>query len=196
MFDHIAGHGCFHFKPGDEPRLALLQRRLGGIRGLRVLEPGCGSGPLTEWLARWVEPGGHVEAFDPSAGMLAQAAANLRGVTNVRLSRRRCEEADWPPASFDIVLCFRVFPHFDDVEAVLARFHRWLAPEGRLLIVHWEGRQALNALHAHHGPVDQDVFPQRSYLESALRRRRFKIERWIEDENEIYVEATRQDTSA
>jgi demethylmenaquinone methyltransferase/2-methoxy-6-polyprenyl-1,4-benzoquinol methylase len=196
MFNHVAGHGAFRFKPADRDKLSLLKARLGPISGHRVLEPGCGSGPLTEWLARWVAPGGVVEAFDPSAGMLENAARNLRGLHGVILTEGRCEQLEWPEKSFDLVLCFRVLPHFDDVDAVLRRFARWLVPGGRLLIVHWEGRAALNALHAHHGPVEEDVFPQRSYLEPTLQRRGFAIRGWIENDEEIFIEAELGSTPA
>jgi demethylmenaquinone methyltransferase/2-methoxy-6-polyprenyl-1,4-benzoquinol methylase len=191
FFDHAAGGGSLRFNPGDEVKLETLCRRLGDLRGRRVLEPGCGAGALTPWLARWTGPDGQVEAFDPSAKMLAHAAINLRGIANVRLSRTRCEDAEWPAGAFDLVVCFRVFPHFDDVDTVLARFHRWLAAGGRLVIAHWDGRASLNSLHARHGPLEQDVFPRRSDLEPALRRHGFRPVAWIEDASEIYVEAAK-----
>jgi ubiquinone/menaquinone biosynthesis C-methylase UbiE len=66
----------------------------------------------------------------------------------VRLTRVRSKAAVFSEGASDCVICFRVFPHFDDIDAVLARFARWLRPGGRLHIVHWEGRAVLAA---HHG---------------------------------------------
>lgn len=192
LFAHVAGHGAFRFRDEDAPKLERLRERLGPLGGARILEPGCGSGPLTTHLARWSSPGGLVEAFDPSETMLGHAQLNLRGVSGVRLTRGRCEDLEWPAGAFDRIVCFRVLPHFDDLDAVLRRFARWLCPGGRLVIAHWEGREALNAIHAAHGGVEQEVFPQRSYLEPALHRRGLAVRAWIDDPEEIHIEAELQ----
>jgi ubiquinone/menaquinone biosynthesis C-methylase UbiE len=179
------------FVPGDEPKLARLRERLGDLRGLHVLEPGCGAGPLTECLARWVEPGGNVEAFDSSAEMLARCRQAVAGRKNVRLTQVRCEEAEFSDEAFDRVICFRVLPHFDELDAVLARFARWLRPGGRLHIVHWEGRAELAAIHGGCAPVASDVLPTPAELAAALQRHGFNTEVSIDDEREVYFEAVR-----
>jgi demethylmenaquinone methyltransferase/2-methoxy-6-polyprenyl-1,4-benzoquinol methylase len=189
LFEHVADHGAFRFTERERGKLELLRTRLGPLAGLRILEPGCGTGPLTEWLYKWSDPGGVIEAFDPNRQMLAKAAEYLRGLPRCRLSCGRCEDIEWAEHSFDLIVCFRVFPHFDDVDEVLNRFRRWLATGGRLLVVHWEGRDALDALHAHHEPVEGDIFPPRKYLEAALSRKGFSISTWIDDSEEIFIDA-------
>ena len=190
FFDRLVQAGeTLRFKPDDEPKLARLRARLGDLRGLRVLEPGCGAGPLTEWLSRWVEPGGRVEAFDPSGEMLALCRQAVAKRKNVHLTQVRCEEAVFPDAAFDRVVCFRVFPHFEDIDAVLARFARWLRPGGRLHLVHWEGRAALAAIHGPHDAIAVDVLPPPAELAAALNRHGFAIAGCIDDDQEIYVEA-------
>jgi ubiquinone/menaquinone biosynthesis C-methylase UbiE len=192
FFDHFARHGdAMRFAPGDAPRLALLQARLGDLRGAHVLEPGCGAGHLTERLAEWVAPGGRVEALDPSAEMLAQCRRTVAARPGVRLAQARCEEAEFPDGAFDRVICFRVLPHFDDLEAVLARFARWLRPGGRLHIVHWEGRAALAAIHGGCAPLARDVLPPPAELAGALARHGFTLATAIDNEQEIYLEAVR-----
>jgi len=133
-----------------------------------------------------------VEAFDPSAAMLALARRALRGRRNTRLRGVRCETARFVPRSFDRVICFRVLPHFERIEPVLARFARWLRPGGRLHIVHWDGRERLAARHAACGAVAGDVVPPAAELRAALRRHRFAVRRWIDDDDEIYIEALRE----
>jgi ubiquinone/menaquinone biosynthesis C-methylase UbiE len=192
FFDQFAKHGdAMRFLPGDESRLARLRERLGDLRGALVIEPGCGAGSLTEWLARWVGPDGSVEACDPSGEMLARCRQTVAGRTNVRLTQVRCEEAVFSEGAFDRVVCFRVFPHFDDMDAVLARFARWLRPGGRLHIVHWEGRAALAAIHGGCAPVVGDVLPPTAELAAALQRHGFTLAVFVDEEQEIYLEAVR-----
>jgi ubiquinone/menaquinone biosynthesis C-methylase UbiE len=192
FFNQVAKDGeAMRFRPGDKPKLARLRARLGALRGLRVLEPGCGAGPLTEWLSRWVEPGGRVEAFDPSGEMLALCRRAVAKRKNVHLTQARCEEAVFPDGGFDRVVCFRVLPHFEDIEAVLARFARWLRPDGRLHIVHWEGSAALAAVHGGCAPLAADVLPPAAELAAALKRHGFMIVACVDDEQEIYLEAVR-----
>ena len=192
FFDLFAKQGdAMRFGPGDETKLARLRERLGDLRGARVIEPGCGAGPLTEWLALWVEPGGSVEAFDASGEMLGRCLPAVAGRKNVRLTQVRCEDAVFPAGAFDRVICFRVFPHFDEVDAVLARFARWLRPGGRLHIVHWEGRAALAAIHGGCASLAQDVLPPSAELAAALARHGFSLITAIDDAHEIYLEAVR-----
>jgi len=180
---------AMRFTPEDAPRLELLRQRLGDLRGQRVVEPGCGAGPLTERLAEWVGAGGCVMAFDPSAGMLDLCRKAIAGKANVQLAQVRCEEASLPERAWDRVICFRVFPHFDDVDAVLARFSRWLKPAGRLHIVHWDGRAALASIHGGCAPLAEDVLPPPEELAAALARHGFAIAAAIDNAEEIYLEA-------
>jgi ubiquinone/menaquinone biosynthesis C-methylase UbiE len=193
FFDRLARDGgALLFTPADEPKLEHLRLRLGHLRGLRVLEPGCGAGTLTERLAGWVEPGGSVDAFDPSGEMIARCRHAVANRSNVRVRRAFCEEAVFPDGAFDRIVCFRVFPHFHDVDAVLGRFARWLRPAGQLHIVHWASRAALATVHGAHSAVIADTLPSSADLTLALAQHGFTVTSLFDDAAEFYLEARRR----
>jgi SAM-dependent methyltransferase len=110
-------------------RPAVL-RLAGDVAGRRILDAGCGSGPLTEALRAG---GASVTGFDVSAAM-------------VDLARRRLgEEADlhvvdlaaplpFDDAAFDDVVASLVLHYLEDWSGPLAELRRVLKPGGRLIV--------------------------------------------------------------
>ena len=73
-FDRCAADGVMSaFTPEEEPKIERLLAMWNLKPGDRVVEPGCGSGRLTEHLARAVGNNGHVLAVDISRGMIDKA---------------------------------------------------------------------------------------------------------------------------
>jgi ubiquinone/menaquinone biosynthesis C-methylase UbiE len=137
-------------------RLHALRPRLALAPGLNLLEVGCGTGQITGWLLAQVQPGS-VVAVDFSESMLAQAGR--RGVETTFLLHDICA-GPLPHGPFDVAFCFHVFPHFRDPQVALRHLAQALVPEGRLLVVHLSGRDALNAFHAGlDAPVREDRLP-------------------------------------
>jgi len=100
-----------------------------------VLDLGTGTGSVARGLAR---RGCEVTGLDPSAPLLAQAAEldRVAGV-QVKQVRARAENADFPPASFDVISAGQCWHWFDRARtAALSR--NWLRPGGRLLIAHFD----------------------------------------------------------
>jgi ubiquinone/menaquinone biosynthesis C-methylase UbiE len=82
--------------------LAAL-RLLGGFRGKRVLELGCGDGRLTVPLA---SEAASVLAFDPDPGEVEKARVSLPRSLRERVSYRVAsgQEIDLEPRSFELAL--------------------------------------------------------------------------------------------
>ena len=82
-------------------------RALGGWRGARVLEIGCGDGRLTARLARL---GAVVEAIDQDAASIRQARRQRAAVLPARLAKNvryrvgDGQHLDYPDESFDRVV--------------------------------------------------------------------------------------------
>ena len=147
FFDECARNSVFEsFAPGDEEKLAALLKRWDIGPGMRIVEPGCGAGRVTERLADAVGPGGLVYAFDLSEEMIRRARARkLPG--SVRFACGSVEAIPTEDALFDIAVCFSVFPHFSDPPAALDELHRVLKPGGQLWINHFRNRASLNEMH-------------------------------------------------
>lgn len=104
-------------------------------KGNLALDLGTGTGSVARGLAK---RGCEVTAVDHSAPLLAQAAEldKTEGV-KVRQVRARVENADFAPASFDLVAAGQCWHWFE--RARMARLCRtWLRPGGRLLIAHFD----------------------------------------------------------
>ncbi len=191
FFDHVAANGDpLLFTDADRRKMQDLKTRLGDLTGKRVLEPGCGTGPLTEYLSEWVGPKGHVLAFDASGGMVEVARRKLGHLKNVEIVHATAETVTLQPASWDVVLLFRVFPHFDDKPAVLRRMRGWIAPGGRLVIANLEGSARLNELHAGFSEaVRHDYMPSAHEVAGLFRDCGFGMISLIDTGEEFYAEA-------
>ena len=161
------------FRPEHEPRLGRLRTMLGDLRGKRILEPGCGAGPLTARLADWTGPEGRVLALDACPGMVAQCRRAVAPHPHVQPVRGRVEDVQLEPAAWDLILCFRLFPHLADADLFLRRCRTWLAPGGELVIANLEGSSVLNELHAAKPGVHGDRMPAGAEL-----RRRLLADAW------------------
>ncbi|MEU3528084.1 class I SAM-dependent methyltransferase [Streptomyces sp. NPDC038707] len=99
------------------------------VAGRRILDAGCGSGPLSAALR---DRGAVVTGIDSSAGMLALARRRLGDDAALRLADLR-EPLPFDDGAFDDVLASLVLHYLEDWGPTLAEFRRVLAPGGRLI---------------------------------------------------------------
>ena len=107
------------YGPGSQ---ALL-RQAGLVQGMRVVEIGCGSGNMTQWLAAQVGPSGSVVALDISEAQVEQARrlAEVTGASNVTFKVADVYVPGLPQGSFDLAHCRLVLMHLTrPVEALRA----------------------------------------------------------------------------
>jgi 2-polyprenyl-3-methyl-5-hydroxy-6-metoxy-1,4-benzoquinol methylase len=192
FFAELAGReDPLAFKPEHAPRLERLRRRLGDLRGKRVFEPGCGAGPLTLRLAEWVGATGQVLALDACPGMVSRCTEAVRGQTHVRTIHDKAEEAQLDAGAWDLILCFRLFPHLNDAAGFLCRCSTWLAPGGELVIANLEGSAELNALHARRTGVHHDTMPTGDELRRQLQAAGWQVAETIDEPGDFFLRARR-----
>jgi ubiquinone/menaquinone biosynthesis C-methylase UbiE len=119
---------------------AALMAAAGLRAGERVLDVGCGCGPMALTAARAVAPDGDVVGLDLSAPMLevARRRAASAGVANVTFEQADVQVHPIGDGSFDVAISRFGTMFFADAVAAFANIRRALRPGGRLCIVTWQ----------------------------------------------------------
>jgi SAM-dependent methyltransferase len=130
----VSGDAYDLFMGRYSQELAPVFADFAGIEpGLTALDVGCGSGVLTEELARRLDPE-HVAAVDPSPLVEACAArvpgADVRGGA--------AEELPFPEASFDAALAQLVIHFLDDPVVGVGEMRRVVRPGGLVAACSWD----------------------------------------------------------
>jgi demethylmenaquinone methyltransferase/2-methoxy-6-polyprenyl-1,4-benzoquinol methylase len=148
------------YGPDEMVRLERLFQHTGPLRGLKILEPGCGTGRLTEILSDLAGDKGSVVALDISPGMIDVARRRIATRRNVEIHLCAVEELPLEENRYDLILCHQVFPHFEDKRQVLSILARTLNPDGRLIVIHFINFDEINDLHRKAGTaVASDITP-------------------------------------
>jgi ubiquinone/menaquinone biosynthesis C-methylase UbiE len=122
MYDRVSD---LQFEGGQR-----LVERLGLEEGARVLDVGCGTGRLAQWIAERVAAKGAVAGIDPLEERIR--IARSRGGA-VRFEVGQAEDLhSFEDASFDAVCMSSVFHWISDKAKALAEVGRVLRPGGRL----------------------------------------------------------------
>jgi len=101
----------------------------GDVSGRRILDAGCGSGPL---FAALRDRGAIVTGFDKSAGMLEQARRRLGDDADLQLADLS-NPLPFPDGTFDDVIASLVLHYLEDWSPALAELRRVLKPGGRVI---------------------------------------------------------------
>ena len=141
----------------------------GIMAGQKILDVGAGTGILIPFLLRAVGSTGHITAVDFAEKMVKKCQAKFGHLPNVEVAVQDVEKLDFAKDSFDVVVCFGVFPHIENKKEALRQIIRVLKPAGKLIIAH-----ALSSaeIEAHHNKtssvVTHDVLPNKAAMKSLL----------------------------
>ncbi len=100
---------------------SVVERDLGDLRGLRVLELGCGTGRQTLAMAR---RGAQITAIDQSSGMLEKAIAKSKEFSIDYQAHDLDTQLPYAPETFDRVVSFLVLEHIVKLEPFFAQCAR------------------------------------------------------------------------
>lgn len=157
-----------HYERGRVPYASALVRRVAEVTGLgskhRVLDLGCGPGPLARGLAPLV---GEVVAIDPSPEMLAEARMLAGAAANIRFLAGSSYDLEPVLGPFRVAVMGRSFHWMDRVDTV-QRLDQMIEPAGAVALFYdtapaipanaW--RKVWNDIRGHYepdtGPHDHD----------------------------------------
>ncbi len=175
-------------KMSDDPVLYQYLVRFGVAQGDSVLDVGAGTGRLTTHLANLVGSQGQVVALDIAERMLSEAKWSMQHHHIVFVCSDICT-LTLKNDCFNKVLCFSVFPHILDPQSALQEICRVLKPGGKLLILHTQSSQRLNAFHASlNGIVNRDVLPPIHQMEHLASQAGFHSQSLSESDDLYWAE--------
>ena len=170
-----------------ETKLELLDWFFPPVAGERILDVGCGSGVFA---SRMAELGAKVTAVDSNKKVVDYGTEHFaRDGLEFRLGM--LDELEMADDSYDAAVCLEVVEHVfaEQVERLLADFHRILRPGGRLLMttpnyrgvwpfVEWASDFFGGRYRAHHtlGEGRHINFYHRARLREELTRAGFEVE--------------------
>ncbi len=165
--------------------------------GHRIVEPGCGTGRLTEILADFVGTDGLVMALDISPKMVEACRRRLGARRNVKIQCAAVEEFPFPKEAFDMVICHNVFPHFDDKTTVLNILSFALKPDGKFMVFHFLNSSGINEHHRKaHPSLVNDLMPDASEMETLFQLAGFKVDFLLDDDQGYFLSATMNKSQA
>jgi SAM-dependent methyltransferase len=112
------------------PEWVALRALLADVRGLRVVDLGCGFG----WFCRWAREHGatSVLGVDVSERMLARAKAETHDPA-ISYIRADMEHLELPAGSFDLAYSSLALHYLENLAGLIATVRAALAPGGRLI---------------------------------------------------------------
>ena len=169
----------------DISRLKIMIARLDISKGEAVLDVGTGTGVFVPFLLEKIGPEGKLVCLDFAGEMLKICKAKgFQG--NIIFLCADIMENGLPDESFDNVVCYSVFPHFEDKPGALREIYRLLKKGGRLFICHTSGRQAINEVHRGLPEVCDHLIPEKEDMLLMLSGAGFK-DISIEDAKDNYL---------
>ena len=169
----------------DETKLERMAARLNIRLGATVLDVGTGTGVFIPFLLSKVGNDGQIVALDIAEEMLRKARAKgFNGV--VAYLNADVTAIPLPDETFDSVVCYSSFPHFQNRSKALSEINRVTKGGGNLFVCHTSSRDNINEMHNGIPEVANDTLPGEDEMRLMLLRAGF-IDISIEDYCEYYL---------
>ncbi len=157
----------------DLERLARIIDKFELTQGIKVCDLGCGTGVMFDLLRRRVGEAGMIVGVDYAPRVAHKAKRNFP-FHNIGVVEARASQLPFYKDNFDLVISFAAFAHFVHKDESIHQAWHILKPGGKLVIIHFAGREELSRQHHEvGGPIDDDELPSREQLEQMFHRSHF-----------------------
>ncbi|KRE39156.1 methyltransferase [Janibacter sp. Soil728] len=133
---------------------------LGDVAGRRILDAGCGSGPLLSDLKR---RGASVAGFDASPAMIRLARERLGDAADLKVADLT-QPLPYDDEAFDDALAVLVLHYLEDWSRPLAELRRVLVSGGRLIVV------------VNHPAIPPVMYPEVNYFETVPNEEKYDFD--------------------
>lgn len=126
-------------------KITTMLKKIGIQKGESILDVGCGTGILTPYLLKEIEEEGWILSIDLAEEMIKRAKMKT---THPQVEYRRGNVLeDLGNQSFHHIICYSMFPHFEDKRQAIHQMKTHLKPGGTLTIAHGSSRDEINGIH-------------------------------------------------
>lgn len=156
--------------------------------GDTVLDVGCGNGILIRFIEEKITSTGIITAIDPAQAMIDRARELHNTYTNIEYITGFIEDSVFP-RMYDVVICYAVLPHVDNIPFTLEVIHNLLKNQGKLYIFHPASTNELNEFHSGmNSPVKHDILPEETEIKKLLSDAGFIVKAYIDEPGLNFVE--------
>ncbi|WFD09676.1 class I SAM-dependent methyltransferase [Tepidibacter hydrothermalis] len=116
-------------------------------KGSKILDVGTGTGVMIPFLIERIEEEGKIMAVDVAQKMLLIAEDKFKDNNRVSFFNLNVE-IDTIEEKFDLIVCYSVFPHFENKTRTIKKLvNKNLRENGSLLIFHSQSKEDINKIH-------------------------------------------------
>lgn len=154
-----------------------------------ILDVGTGTGNLLKPILSQINAKGMIVAIDYSEKMIFSAQKKFSEIKNLSFIVTDAHLMPFRDSIFDVVICFGVFPHFDDKKMATKEISRILKSRGRLFIAHALSSKELREHHRRAPEVSNDFLPEKEEMEELLKEAGFIVEKLVDISGKYILEA-------